>query len=140
MKRLHFSIVIQAPRHQVWDIMLAPETYQQWTVPFCEGCYCEGSWEQGATMRFLGPTGEGMLSQIAENRLHEFLSIRHLYCTQNGVENIFPEPIFENYTFCDHAEGTELVVAMDTNAEHEAMFSEIWPQALQLLKAICEKR
>jgi hypothetical protein len=106
--------------------MLAPETYQQWTVPFCEGCYYEGTWEQGATMRFLGPSGEGMLAQIAENRLHEFMSIRHLSCT--------------NYTFSDHAEGTELVVEMDTTAEHEAMFSEMWPQALQLLKAICEQR
>lgn len=140
MKRLHFSIVIRAPRHQVWDIMLAPETYQQWTVPFCEGCYYEGTWDQGATMRFLGPTGEGMLAQIAENRLHEFLSIRHLSCTQNGVEKIFPDPIFENYTFRDHAEGTELAVEMDTNAEHEAMFSEMWPHSLQLLKAICEQR
>lgn len=120
--------------------MLAPDTYRLWTVGFCEGSYYEGSWEQGSTIRFLGPSGEGMLAQIAENRLHEFISIRHLSCMEKGAERTFPEPLFENYTFRDHADGTVLAVEMDSIAEYEAMFSEMWPHSLQLLKAICEQR
>lgn len=139
MKRLHFSIVIQALRQRVWDTMLGPDTYRQWTAGFCEGSYYEGSWDQGATIRFLGPSGEGMLAQIEENRLHEFISIRHLSCFENGVVKPALEPAFENYTFGDHAEGTELVVDMDSVPEYEAMFSEMWPNSLQLLKALCEQ-
>lgn len=120
--------------------MLAPDTYRQWTAGFCEGSYYEGSWEQGAAIRFLGPSGDGMLATIAENRLHEFISIRHLSCQENGVVKTFPEPLFENYTFADHAGGTLLEIGMDTTAEYEAMFSEMWPHSLQLLKTICGQR
>ena len=140
MKRLQFSIVIKAAREHVWETMLAPETYGQWTAGFCEGSSYEGRWEEGAMVRFLSPSGEGMVAQIEEVRLHEYLSIRHLSFLEKGVEKPVPEPTFENYTFRDHAEGTELSIEMDSTAEYEAMFTEMWPRSLQLLKGLCEKR
>ena len=60
MKKLHFTIQIDAPRQLVWDTMLQPETYTLWTAGFCEGSRYEGSWEKGASILFLGPDGEGM--------------------------------------------------------------------------------
>ena len=29
MKKLHYTIIIDAPRELVWDTMLAPDTYRQ---------------------------------------------------------------------------------------------------------------
>jgi uncharacterized protein YndB with AHSA1/START domain len=140
MKTLRFQIIIQAPRQLAWDTMLAPDTYQQWTTAFCEGSCYEGSWDKGSTMLFLGPNGDGMKAVIAENHPLEYLSIRHLCCLEGGVEKPFPQPAFENYTFRDHPDGTELIVEMDTTPEYEKMFCEMWPGALQLLKTICEQR
>lgn len=138
MKTLHFSVVIHALRQRVWDTMLQPETYSQWTAAFCEGSYYKGSWETGSDILFLSPSGEGMKAVIAENRPGEFVSIRHFGCvTHENVEPI-TEPAFENYSFRDVEDGTELRVDMDSPDQYEAMFQDMWPRALLRLKALCE--
>jgi uncharacterized protein YndB with AHSA1/START domain len=144
MKRLHFTISIQAPKELVWKKMLEPDTYRQWTEAFGPGCYYEGSWEKGAKIRFLSTGGEGMTAVIAENREFEFLSIRHLGFVKDGVEDTeSPEakawaPAYENYTFTEKAGVTEVRVELDSNEEFEKMFEDLWPKALSRLKQICE--
>lgn len=138
MKKLHYSITIEAPRQLVWDTMLSPDSYRQWTSAFCEGSYYEGSWEKGAIIRFLSPGGEGMRAEIAENRPLEHISILHKACITAEGEEAFPEPAYENYTFRDAGQGTELLVDSDTDEKYEAMFAEMWPRALARLKALCE--
>jgi hypothetical protein len=145
MKRLKFPITIHAPRTTVWRKMLDPEPYRDWTSAFAEGSYYEGSWQKGAKIRFLSPGGEGMFSEIAENRLHEFVSIRHLGLFKDGKEDT-ESPVarawsaaYENYTFIEKDGSTEVVVDVDITAELEQMFNDIWPKALRRLKEICEQ-
>lgn len=145
-QQLHFHITINAPRHIVWNVMLAPDTYRDWTTAFCEGSYYEGSWEQGSRIRFLSPDGDGMSAEIAESRPHEFISIRHLGYINKGVEDTTSDairqwaPAFENYRFTDNGNGTNLQVEQDVTAEFEAYMKEAWPRALQRLKALCEQQ
>ncbi len=145
MKKLRYSISINSPREKVWDAMLGPETYRKWTEAFTEGSYYEGSWQKGARIRFLSPSGEGMTSEIAENRKHEFVSIRHLGFVKGGVDDReSPEakaatPAYENYSFKEKAGVTEVNVEMDSTEAYESMFNEMWPKALQKLKQICEE-
>lgn len=85
-----------------------------------------------------------MTSVIAENRPHEFLSIRHLGIIKDGVEDTESEearswaPAFENYTFSASGTSTELAVDMDVTPEFEEYMVETWPKALAKLKAISE--
>lgn len=150
MQKIHFSILINAPREKVWDTMLSESTYPQWTTAFNPGSYFKGSWEEGSKILFLGPnpdgSGEGgMVSRIKENRSHEFISIEYLGVISNGVEDITSEDakkwasLFENYTFIDKDGGTEVLVDIDTLDEYKDMFSDMWPKALQLLKELSEK-
>ena len=138
MAKLQYTITIQAPRALVWETMLAPATYRQWTTAFCEGSYYEGSWEKGSTIRFLSPSGEGMRAEIAENRHHEHLSILHKACITATGEEVPLDPAFENYSFRDSGSGTELQVEADTDEKYEAMFADMWPRSLEALKALCE--
>ena len=140
MKKLNYSTLIQAPRQVVWDTMLAPDTYRQWTVGFCEGSYYEGSWEKGSGIKFLSPSGEGMRAVIAENREPDYLSIQHLACILNAGEDLLPEPAYENYTFRACGTGTELLVEVEIDEKWETMFEEMWPRSLGLLKALCESK
>lgn len=146
MKTLHFTIAIHAPRNEVWDTMLAPDTYRDWTNAFAEGSYYEGSWEVGSNIRFLGPTGDGMFSKIVESRKHEYMQIEHLGFLQGGTENRdSPEArawagAKEAYTFSEKNGITTVDVDVDTAEELEADFSRMWPDALAKLKALCEKR
>jgi uncharacterized protein YndB with AHSA1/START domain len=142
----HFDILIHAPRQQVWATMLEAPTYEQWTSAFCEGSHFKGSWDEGATIRFFDPAGNGMVSEIAEHRPAEYVSIRHLGFIENGKEDTTSDavrawaPCYENYTFMDEAGGTRLNVVIDTFTGYEEMMANTWPPALQALKALCEGR
>ena len=143
-KRIQFSIEIAAPASRVFQFMLDPESYKDWTSPFMEGSYYVGSWRQGQRIKFMSPSGDGMVSEIAEHRPDEFTSIRHLGYIIQGVEDTQSEsvrawaPAFENYTFCAIPTGTRLVIDQDVTADFEQCLVQSWPKALQLLKTLCE--
>jgi uncharacterized protein YndB with AHSA1/START domain len=144
LQRLQFSVRIHAPVARVWQLMFDPESYRDWTSAFMEGSYFEGSWEQGQRLRFLAPNGEGMLAEVAENRRHAFLSLRHIGFIADGQEDTDSEqvrallPAHENYTFRAVPDGTELLIDQDVGKDHAAMMSEMWPKALARLKALSE--
>ena len=86
-----------------------------------------------------------MVSDIAENRPNEFISLRHLGYIVNGAEDTSSEairawaPAYENYTFTATPQGTKLTVDQDITEEFASM-PEDWPKALRTLKALCEVR
>ena len=124
--------------------MLWPYTYKSWTTAFLEGSHYLGSWESGAKIRFLAPSGDGMSSIIAENRPHEFVSIRHIGMIENGVEDTSSDkvrawaPAYENYRVEDAPGGCKVTVSLDTAEEWAPYMLETFPKALALLKALCE--
>jgi len=151
MQTLHYSIFINAPREKVWKTILEDATYREWTRVFNPAgeSHYEGSWEEGSTIKFVGPdpkTGKlgGMLSRIAENRPHEFISIEHVGIIHDGFEDTTSEeakkwtPAHENYTFNEKNGGTELVVDLDSDEENAKMFDDMWPKGLQKLKELSE--
>ncbi len=148
MKKLNFSIVINAPKEKVWHSMLDDKTYRIWTEAFSPGSHFKGNWEKGNKILFLGPgeNGEmgGMVSRIKENKLYQFISIEHLGEVKNGIEDTTSEAIkkwagaLENYTFNEKNSTTELLIEMDSIEEYEEMFKDMWPKALQKLKEIAE--
>jgi hypothetical protein len=145
MKTLHYAATIDAPRKQVWDVMLGPETFKAWTTPFAEGSYFEGSWDEGRKIRFLIPDGSGMTSMIAQNRPYEFLSIKHLGIIKDGIDDTESDaarrwaPAYENYTFANAGTATELKIDVDAAPDFEAFMEDAWPKALAKLKTLCEE-
>lgn len=145
MKTLRFDVTIHAPRQTVWESMLGPEGYREWTRAFAEGSTYEGSWDQGARIRFLSPSGDGMFARIVENRRHERIVIEHLGMLTDGKEDRdspFAQAwagAHEAYTFSEAQGVTKVEVQVDTSDEMEADFSRMWPQALARLKALCEQ-
>lgn len=144
IKRLRFTISISAPTSTVFKLMIDPQSYKKWTSAFTEGSYFEGSWEQGQKIRFLSPSGDGMVAEIAEFQANHFISIRHLGYVVGGVDDTESDairswtPAYENYTFQETSAGTMLIVEQDVTDEYEACMAEAWPKALDALKAICE--
>jgi hypothetical protein len=143
-KTLEFSEVVRAPRRVVWDAMLDADTYRDRTSAFCDGSYYEGSWAQGAKIRFPSPDGNGMTAVIAENRPQEFISIRHLGEIVKGAEDFTSErvrawaPAHENYAFADAEGGTAPCIGVEVTPEFESYLRDTSLKALRRLKAICE--
>lgn len=150
MNKLHFSIVINAPKKKVWDTMLEDKTYRVWTEAFSPGSHYVGDWSKGSKILFLGPdpnTGKlgGMVSRIKENRLHEYISIEHLGMVQDGVEDTTSDAVkawagaHENYAFKEKNGKTEVLIDIDIADDFKEMFEGMWPKALQKLKELAEK-
>lgn len=146
LKRIQCFINIAAPASRVYGMLISPEGYGQWTSAFGDGLYFQGAWQEGQRMRFLTSSGHGVLAEIAENRPNAFLSIRILgYIDDDGVEDTTSEaivawaPAYENFTFTATLQGTTLTIEQDLTDEFAEMEHD-WPRALEILKALCEKR
>lgn len=144
VKTLTFEIEIAAPVEKVWDTMFSPEGYTQWTAPFMAGSYFEGSWSEGERILFLAPGGSGMVAEIAVNRPHELVSIRHLGFLMNGVEDTTSDavrswaPAYENYRFRAVPGGTEVTIEHEVIVNYEGYMNQVWPRALAALESLCE--
>lgn len=151
MKKINLNIKINAPVEKVWNTVTNVESYKEWTSVFCPGSYLKGDWTKGSKMLFLGPDPEtgkegGMVSEIAENILHKYISIKHNGMINEGIEDTTSDkikewaPSFENYTFEKISDNeTKFTLDMDSTEEYYDYFIEAWPKALEKLKEIAER-
>lgn len=145
---LHFDIRIKGAPQEVQRVMLADESYREWTSLFHPGSYFEGSWEKGTDIRFLGPSEDGqqygMLARIKENIPGKIVAIEHYGMIDKGQEVTSGEAVAEwegaqeNYYFREEDGETILTVVVDTTKEYENHMMEAWQKALARLKEICE--
>lgn len=149
MKKLNLEVLINAPAEKVWDAVVNVKKYEKWTSAFHEGSTFEGGWNKGDSIRFwaLNEDGkkEGMVSEIAESRYPEFISLKHLGMFLDGVEDTSSDevkkwaPSFENYTLERIGpDKTRFKLSMDTPEEWEEMMMDMWPKAFKKLKEVCE--
>lgn len=144
MHVLKFSIFIDAPREKVWNTMLGDATYRQWTKPFNETSFYRGDWSEGSKILFLGTDSDGkneggMFARIAKNVPFEYVSIQHLGVIENGVEKPWESEGFENYSFTEKDNGTQVDIELThIPEEYKDMMSEMWPKALDVLKGLAE--
>lgn len=140
MQTLHFTITINAPVSKVRDTMLNHPTYEQWTSAFSEWSTYVWSRDQRSDIKFLDPAGQGMIAKIAVNKLHEYISIQYLGEIGKDTKiTMYEWTSFENYTFTS-IDDTTTKVDVEMTAmpdERVPMFSEMRPNALQLLKDLC---
>ena len=152
MKKLQFTININAPVNRIYDLMLgikSKSTYEQWTSLFNPTSTYEGSWDKGSKMLFIGvdEKGEkgGMVSRVAENIPNRFVSIQHYGLVQAGQEITEGPEVekwgngFEDYTFGENNGTTTVTVDLDTTEDFSDFMNETYPKALDKLKEICEK-
>ena len=144
MKKLRYTVRIGARPEAVWNAMLGPEGYREWTSEFAEGSYYEGSFDEGETIRFLTPDGQGVVARIATSRPPAYVSIEHLGVIKDGIEDTTSEavrawaPAHESYALREVDGATEVSIEMDVTAEFEEYMNKTWPKALARLKDLCE--
>ena len=152
MNGIYIKVSINAPVARIYDFMLginSKSTYEQWTSLFNPTSTYDGSWGKGNKMLFIGidEKGEkgGMVSRIAENMLHEFVSIQHYGLLKAGREITEGPEVekwangFENYTFEESNGTTTVTVDLDTSEDFSDYMNQAYPKALDKLKELCEK-
>lgn len=144
MKKLEFSIVINARAEKVWEIITGKDTYWQWTAVFAAGSNVETDWKKGSKALFHDGTGNGMVSKIVESIPGKFLSIQHLGELKDGVEDLTGYQgeewgdALENYTLKEVDGKTLWLVNMDMNDQYVKYMEDTWPSAMAKVKELSE--
>jgi len=153
MEKLDFSIVIDAPRKKVWEVMLGKKTYPLWTAVFMPGSHFVGDWSEGSKILFLAPDESGKMSgtvfQVKENKPYEFVSIENIGMVEEGKEDITSKEAtvyagaLENYTLKELNGSTDVLIEQfpvrDIPPDYKKMYQNMWQEALKKLKDLVEK-
>jgi len=140
MKKVKFSININAPKEKVWDTLWNDSTYRQWTSVFANDSHAVSDWNEGSNIKFIDGKGDGMYSIIETKIPNQQMSFKHLGEIKDGIETpVEWAGAMESYFLKELNGVTELNMEMDMNEEFEKYFLEIFPKALDLIKQISEK-
>lgn len=142
MKKLEFSIEIQASKEKVWEAMWKDEHYRNWTSVFMEGSYAESDWQEGSRIRFLTPDQNGMYGIIENLVPYEKMYFRHLGEVKEGAEQdpTYGDDAIERYDLVE-ADGKITVTAtMNAPEEYLGYFANTFPKALEKVKEIAEQQ
>lgn len=151
MKNIQFKKEINASAQKVYELMLGlndKSDYEYWTAAFNPTSSYEGSWDQGSKIYFVGQDENGkrggMVSEIVENKLAVFVSIKHYGFLDGDTEITTGEQVekwaggHENYSYQERNGITTVTVEMDVIDEYLDFFNNTYPVALDKLKERAE--
>lgn len=145
-KELEFKTEINAPSKKVWEIMIDPETYKQWTHVSWPDSFYKGEWAKGSDIAFIGPDSSGTLATLTEFEPYHAIVAKHVaILLSGGKEDRTSEDAkkwigtTESYYFDEKNGKTNLTIKMKVTPEWEQMFNDGWPKALEKLKEISEQ-
>ena len=141
MKKLQFTIEINASKEKVWDALWNDQNYRNWTSVFHEGSHYESDLHEGSEIFFLGPEKSGMYAKIEKLVPNEKMYFLHLGEYKDGEkqEGTFGEEAIEQYDLVEKGGKTELTVTMNVPEDYIPYFAETFPKALGKVKEMVEK-
>ena len=144
MKKLTFSIDINAPKEKVWYALWDDENYESWTSVFCPGSFIVSDWNEGSKIHFLSPEGGGMFSLITQKKPFETMLFQHIGEIQNFEEHPITEETKvwsgckERYDLVEKNGITTVTASVDTVEDHVDYFEKTFPSGLEKVKQIAE--
>lgn len=144
MRTITNAIDVDAPPERVWDVLLNDVTYRQWTAEFMAGSYAETDWQHGSTVRFLGPSGSGMLAHIVASRRPELVDIEFDGLVTDGKDDVESDHAREwrgsreTYRLTRTPNGTHLDISADMAEQYYDDMVAAWNRALSKAKALAE--
>ena len=141
MKKLQFTIEINASKEKVWDALWNDQNYRNWTSVFHEGSHYKSDLHEGSEIFFLGPEKSGMYAKIEKLVPNEKMYFLHLGEYKDGEkqEGTFGEEAIEQYDLVEKGGKTELTVTMNVPEDYIPYFAETFPKALGKVKEMVEK-
>lgn len=141
MKKLEFTIEIQAPKEKVWEALWKDENYRNWTSVFQEGSYYESDLLEGSEIQFLSPGGNGMFGMVEKVVPYEKMYFLHKGDVKEGEKQAetYGDEAIERYDLTEKGNHTELTATLNAPDEYLTYFADVFPKALEKLKLLAEK-
>jgi uncharacterized protein YndB with AHSA1/START domain len=148
MENLTFNTDINASPQKVWDALFTDTNYPKWTAVFCAGSHAVTDWQQGSKALFLDNKNSGMVGVIDQVIPNELMLIKCTGEIIKGVED-YEGPgakavngALEKYTLKNNNGKTKLVIELSGGnfpTDMTTFFKDVWPKALDIVKAIAEE-
>lgn len=143
MKKLQFSIEINASKESVWATLWEDASFRVWANLIDEGTYMKGEMKEGNEIQFLSSlNGYGVTSLIEKLDLNAFVLFRHSADTkESGQQEREKEWTggTESYSLTEKNRITTLTVNTEVPEELEETFNFSLPRALERIKTLAEK-
>jgi uncharacterized protein YndB with AHSA1/START domain len=143
MKKLQFSIEINATKEKVWDTLWQDETLRQWASIIDPGTHMVGNLKEGNEIQFISGNGYGVTSLVEKLTPYEFLLLRHSADTKDNGKREREKQWTggkESYSLTEKDGATTLTFASDVPPELEEYFKVNYPKALERVKVLAERK
>lgn len=146
METQKFTVEIGAPVGVVFGMIQDKSVYPRWTEVWGEDMTFKGDWVEGEYVYFFDPKQGGTKAIVREVKLNECIKFEHVGMFDAEFQDLEVDEMIrkwigtkEEYYFKELENGkTELEVVMVTHEDFAEM-SDLWDEALQSLKKVCEK-
>ena len=138
------AIDVDAPPERVWDVLLDDATYRRWTAEFMAGSYAQTDWRGDSTVRFLDPSGSGILGHIVASRRPELVDVEFDGLVADGKDDTESDHAREyrgsreTYRLTRTPDGTHLDISADMGEQYYDDMAAAWDRALAVVKALAE--
>lgn len=140
------SLIIDAPKERVWDVLTKDELNRIWYAEFNEGTYAETDWKVGSKVIFTDSSKSGLIGTVTVNKLNEELVIEYIGEYINGKEDYDSENAEklkgakETYILSEKDGKTYLDITGDMDPDFCEMMSEAWERAMRKIKELAERK
>ena len=143
MKKIQFSIEINASKERVWATLWEDVTLRDWANIIDEGTYMRGVMKAGNEIEFISSVnGYGVTSLIEKLIPNEFILFRHRADTKGSGQQEREKEWTggtESYSLTEKDGVSVLIATADIPDELEEIFNIRLPRALDRIKALAEK-
>ena len=142
MKRMTFTVTINAPKETVWNTLWDDATFRDWAGMIDEGTYMKGVLKEGSEVQFISSlNGYGVTSLVEKLSPNEFVSFRQMNDTieygEHEREKEWTGGI-ESYSLVEEDGITTLTNETDVPPGLEEIFETRLPKALKRIKKLAE--
>jgi uncharacterized protein YndB with AHSA1/START domain len=145
-KEFIYTIDINASSEHVYRTILDPSLYAEWAKPWGDGMTMKGEWKVGSHVIF-GDSEGGTKALIEELVPGNVIKMKHVAMVgSDGKDAPLSDDAMkawidsrEDYFFEEKDGVTTFKVVMFSDEMFKEMSEGAWPQALTLLKEICER-
>ncbi|MFC4735175.1 hypothetical protein ACFO4L_01135 [Bacillus daqingensis] len=137
-----FSILIQADKREIWNVLWEDTSFRDWANLIDEGTYMKGKLEENGEVEFISAVnGYGVTSLVEELRPHEYVRFHHQADTQDSGSDVRADEWTggtESYLLEESKEGVTLSMTLTIPAHQLPLFSDRVPKALTRIKELAE--
>lgn len=145
MKTIKKSILIDASKEKLWDVLTLDQYTKDWYSVFSPGSYVVTDWKAGSKALFIDQSNNGMAAKVAESIPGKSLIVEYTGIVTDGKEDLDSAIAQqykggrETYHLSEEHGATRLDISSDMDEQMFDMMSDKWEKAFERLKELAEK-